>query len=157
MTKSVSNSKVFELLGAGGDDIEALTAYALYKRHKRQWALEFREIHDRFPNVADNRAFSVVAETPDQLERYKKDARDFLIAFAEQTVESSRSEIEREAITSRIEAAANKIDSQTSLGRQVMSGIVATAITTLLYILLAIGIRLFGIDLLDVLDKLSTP
>lgn len=157
MTKLAAKSRVFELLGADGDDIEALTAYALYKRHKRQWAVDFLSVNGRPPNITDDRAFSVVAETPDQLERYKKDARDILIAFAEQIKESSRSQIEKEAITSRIEAASAKIGANASLWRQIGFGIVATAINTLVLLLLAIGVRLLGIDLLEVISKFPSP
>jgi hypothetical protein len=157
MTKLSSRSNVFDLLGADGDDIEALTAYALYKRHKRRWASDFIKANGRAPSVSEERAFSGMTETSDQLERYKKEASDFLIAFAEEIVESSRLDIEKEAITTRIEIAANQIGANGSLRRQVVSGIVATAITTLVYILLAIGIRLMGIDLLEVVSKISTP
>ena len=145
---------VFDLLGAEGDDIEALTAYALYKRHKRAWAVNFAEQHQRQPERADDETFAGVASTPDQLERYRKDARDILIAFADQTVEEARQVIERDAITARIEKAANQIGSQASFWKQVGFGIVATAINTLIIVILAIGIRLMGIDLLDAVNKL---
>ncbi|WP_123640212.1 hypothetical protein [Histidinibacterium lentulum] len=152
-----SDNPVFDLLGAEGDDIEALTAYGLYKRHKRAWAKEFTAANGSPPTSADDKAFAKVASTEDQLERYRKDARDILIAFANQTVDESRADIEREAITARIEKAATEVGSQTSFWKQVGFGIVATAINTLILIILAVGIRLSGIDFLDMLQEIGAP
>ena len=152
----MSNNSVFDLLGVeSDDDIEALTAYALYKRHKRAWAKEFAATHGAQPTVDDDKAFAKVASTQDQLERYRKDARDILIAFANQTVHEVRADIEQRAITARIEKAATELSSQRSFRKQVLSGIVATAINTICLIILAIGIRLFGIDLLNILQEIQ--
>lgn len=144
-------NQVFDRLGAGGDDIEALTAYALYKRHKRKWAHEFETINGKLPGPDDEKQFAVAVTTDDQLERYRKDARDILIAFANQTVQEARPQIEAEAITVRIEQAADKVTTQGSVLSQVVVGIISSAIMTVLLIILAIGIRLFGIDLVDAL------
>lgn len=153
----MSGNPVFDLLGADGDDIEALTAYALYKRHKRAWAKKFLNDHGTEPTPADDLAFANVASTSDQLERYRKDARDILIAFANQTVDEARPDIEREAITVRVEKAASEIGSKASFWKQVGFGIVATAINTLILIILAVGVRLAGIDFLDVLQEIGAP
>lgn len=151
----MAGNPVFDLLGAEGDDIEALTAYALYKRHKRAWSKDFLAEHGNAPTTADDLAFAKVAATSDQLERYRKDARDILIAFANQTVDDARPDIEREAITARVEKAAAEIGSQASFWKQVGFGIVATAINTLILIVLAVGIRLAGIDVLDMVNNLG--
>lgn len=153
----MSDNPVFDLLGVESDDIEALTAYALYKRHKRTWAKEFAATHGAPPTPDDDKAFAKAASTEDQLERYRKDARDILIAFANQTVDEVRADIEQEAITARMEKAATALGSQRSFWKQVSSGIVATAINTLFLIMLAIGIRLLGIDLLNILQEIGKP
>ena len=151
----LEKNKVFDLLGADGNDIEALTAYALYKRHKRSWATGFLEKNGAKPSPTDDAAFAQAVSTPDQLDRYKKDAQDILIAFANQTVDEARSEIAEEAITARIERAASEISSQGSFRSQIFNGIISTAITTFVLIILVIGLRLFGIDLIDGLSSLE--
>lgn len=70
-------------------------------------------------------------------------------------MDEARNEISEEAITARIERAAREIGSQGSFKNQVLSGVTSTAITTLVLIILVIGIRLFGIDLIDGLGAIE--
>ena len=149
------NNPVFDLLGEGGHDVESLTAYALYKQHKRTWALEFLEENGKPPAKVDDAAFARVASTYDQLDRYRKDARDILIAFANETVDEARPDIEREAITARMEKAAYEAGSQTTFWKQIQFGVVASAINTVLLIVIAVGIQLTGVDFLEVMQNLS--
>lgn len=146
---------VFDLLGEGGHDVESLTAYALYKQHKRRWAKQFQEENGTAPSYADDQAFARVASTEDQLDRYRKDARDILIAFANETVDNARPDIEREAITARIERAASEAGSQTAFWKQVQFGVVASAINTVILIILAVGIQLTGVDFVEIMNALS--
>lgn len=150
------SNPVFDLLGEDGHDIESLTAYALYKQHKRTWAADFQQQHGTPPSAADDAAFAKVASTYDQLNRYRKDARDILIAFANETVDDARPDIEREAITARIEKAAAEAGSQTTFWKQVQFGVVASAINTLILIVLAVGIRLTGVDFFEIMQSLGT-
>jgi hypothetical protein len=145
-------NEVFDLLGAEGDDIEALTAYALYKRHKRKWAADFEDCSGKKPTPQDDHAFAKAVSTHDQLDRYRKDAQDILISFANQTVVEARSDIEAEAITVRIEQAANEISGQSSFKNQILLSLVSTGITTLFLIVVVIGLRLFGLDVLTGLE-----
>ncbi|MFS4439433.1 hypothetical protein ACMA5I_14570 [Paracoccaceae bacterium GXU_MW_L88] len=149
------SNPVFDLLGDGGHDVESLTAYALYKQHKRAWAKDFEKQHGELPKDADNAAFARVASTNDQLDRYRKDARDILIAFANETLEDARPDIEREAITVRIEKAATEAVGQNSLWKQIQFGIVASATSTIILIILAIGVQLTGVDFLEIMQKLN--
>lgn len=148
-------NQIFDLLGAEGDDIEALTAYALYKRHKRRWAAKFEADYGKKPSSEDDAAFAKAVATDDQLERYKKDARDILIAFANQTVDDARAQISEEAITVRIEDAARSVTSQGALKNQIFASIISTGITTVFLIIVVIGLRLFGIDVVDGLNSLE--
>lgn len=148
-------NQVFELLGADGDDIEALTAYALYKRHKRRWAIDFEASNSCKPTTADDEAFARAVSTEDQLDRYRKDARDILIAFANETVDDARSEISEEAITVRIEEAARSVTSQGALKNQIFASIISTGITTVFLIIVVIGLRLFGVDVIDGLQSIE--
>ena len=148
-------NEVFDLLGADGNDIEALTAYALYKRHKRSWAASHLEKNGQKPSSIDDAAFARAVSTPDQLDRYRKDAQDILIAFANQTVDEARAEISEEAITARMERAAAEIRSQSSIKSQIVNGVISTSITTLVLIILVIGVRLFGVDLIDGISSIE--
>jgi len=149
------SNPVFDLLGEGGHDIESLTAYALYKQHKRNWAAEFQQQHGSSPTPSDDAAFAKVASTPDQLNRYRKDARDILIAFANETVNDARPEIEREAITARIEKAASEASNQTSFWKLILFGIFSSAIYTIILIIIAVGLQLTGVDFIDIMDNLN--
>ncbi|AWZ19412.1 conserved hypothetical protein [Roseovarius sp. EC-HK134] len=143
-------NKVFDLLTQDGeDDIEALAAYGLYKRHKRMWAKDFEAENGKPPTPEDDAQFARAVCTTDQLARYRKDAQDILIAFANQSIEDATPQIEVGAITTRIEKAAASIEQQSSFKQQIVSGLISTLITTAALILLAIGIRLFGIDVID--------
>jgi len=128
----------------------------LYKKHKRAWSAGFRIENDRGPTPEEDAAFAKAVSTEDQLNRYRKDARDILIAFANATVEDARPEIEQEAITARIERAASEAGSQTAFWKQVQFGIVASAINTLILIVLAVGIRLAGIDVLTMIESIGS-
>lgn len=142
------------MLGADGDDIESLVAYALYKQHKRQWAVDFEKKHDRKPNPEEDAAFAGAVSTEDQLKRYRQNAADLIIAFANQVVEEERPEIELEAITARIETAASSVSGSASFGKQVFTGLVASLITTFVLILLTVASALFGVDPLDGVSNL---
>ena len=153
----MSRNPIFEtLVGDDETDIEALIAYALYKKHKRQWAREIEAQTGTLPSQSQNIVFFQAVGTPDQLERYRKDARDILLAFAEKMVEDARPMIEARAIEGRIEDASRKIEDQASFWTSVKSGVVSTLINTAVLILLAIGVRLLGIDLLTAYQTLGT-
>lgn len=146
---------VFEALGVNSGDVEALAAYGMYKCHKRAWARDFERSRGRPPTLEEDLAFARAVSTPDQLERYRKDAGDILIAFAAQSVEDARPVIEWEAVTVRIEQAAGRVEQRSSFAQQVGQGLVATAINTFVLIMLALGIRLMGVDLLSVLSQVG--
>ncbi|MCH8685743.1 hypothetical protein [Pedomonas mirosovicensis] len=146
---------VFEALGVDDENPEALTAYGLYKCHKRAWARDFERSRGRPPTVEEDLAFARAVATADQLARYRKNADDLLIGFASRMVEDVRPVIEQEAITVRIEQAAAQVEQRSSFARQVGQGLIATAINTFVLVMLALGIRLLGVDLLSVLSQLG--
>lgn len=148
------HNPVFDLLEAGTDDIECLVAYSLYKRHKRQWAAEFSENHGRKPNQQEDAAFATAVCTKDQLKRYRQNAQDLIIAFANEVLEDERPEIEKAAITAKIEAAARTVSGSASFMKQLGAGLVSSLITTFVLIVLTIAIALFGVDPLDGVSSL---
>lgn len=109
----------------------------------------------RLPTAAQDREFFTAVGTPDQLDRYRKDAQDILLAYANQMVIQARPEIEREAVEGRIDTAAKKIEQSGSFLASVRAGLVSTLINTAILILLAVGIRLIGIDLLSAYASLG--
>lgn len=151
---TTNHNPVFDLLGAGTDDIECLVAYSLYKRHKRQWATEFQAKEDRKPNQQEDAAFATAVCTEDQLKRYRQNAQDLIIAFANEVLEDERPEIEKEAITARIEAAALTVSGSASFWKQVQVGLASSLITTAVLIVLTVALALFGVDPLDGVSNL---
>jgi hypothetical protein len=152
-------SQVFELLNLDerNSDIESLVAYALYKQHKREWCVEYEIEHGAQPSPEEKLRFAKSVSTPTQLERYRKDARDALGEFSDVLISDVAPEIENNAITGRIEAAASRIEKQGGFPKLLLGGVVSTLISTSVLILLAIGLRLFGIDLVEGISQLSAP
>lgn len=77
-----------------------------------------------------------------------------MIAFANQVAEEERPEIEREAITARVEAAASAVSGSASFGKQVLTGLVSSLITTFVLIILTVASALFGVDPIDGVSNL---
>lgn len=153
----MSRNPIFDrLVGENDTDLEALTAYALYKKHKRQWAKEIEAETGSLPTTAQDIEFYKAVGTSDQLDRYRKDAQDILLAYANQMVESAVPGIRSDAVSGRIEQAAAKIEESAGIWRSVKSGFVSTLISTAVLILLAVGIRLLGIDILSAYNSLGT-
>ena len=153
---NVSRNPIFDrLVGENDSDLEALTAYALYKKHKRQWAREIEAETGSLPTATQDIEFYKAVGTSDQLDRYRKDAQDILLAYANQMVESAVPGIRSDAISGRIELAAAKIEETAGVWHSVKSGVISTLISTAVLILLAVGIRLFGIDILSAYNSLA--
>ena len=146
--RASERNPLFDLLAGDRNDIEGLTAYALRKRHKRHWAANIR-LSGREPSLAEERAFAETAATEDQLDRYRNDAQNILIAFANEFAEDLRPEIERQAIDARITQAAERIDRAGSFVSLVKFGVASTLITSAFVALLAFGAQYFGVDLVD--------
>jgi len=154
----LSRNPIFDrLVGDNDTDLEALTAYALYKKHKRNWARDIEQETGSLPTPQQDTEFFKAVGTDDQLDRYRKDAQDILLAYANQMTENAAAEISKDAIRGRIEVAAQKIEGHGTFWSSVKSGIVSTLINTAVLILLAIGIRLIGVDLLSAYQSLGNP
>ncbi|WP_152612480.1 hypothetical protein [Leisingera sp. ANG-S] len=148
---------MFNLLaGEDNENIEGLVAYALYKRHKRQWANKIRAEQDREPTPAEEAGFATSISTDDQCERYRKDAQDILIGFANSFVEDQRPFIAKEAVAGELIEAAQTVKNSGSFWSLLKVGVVSTIVTSALLALLAFGTQFFGIDLVDALKGGST-
>lgn len=148
---------MFDLLTGGDryDDegIEGLVAYSLYKRHKRQWASRFQEQNGRDPSDDEKQAFATSVSTDDQCDRYRMDAQDILIGFANSFVEAEKPEIEKNAVAGELKEAAMKVVKASSFISLVRVGVASTLVTSVLLALLAFSTQLFGIDLVDALHN----
>ncbi|MBU0645633.1 MAG: hypothetical protein KJ731_08110 [Alphaproteobacteria bacterium] len=143
---------LFDLLaGDDNENIEGLVAYALYKRHKRTWAAIIREKHNRAPTADEERGFAESNATVDQLERYKMDAQDILIGFANSFVEDEKPQIEKAALSKEFLEASRTVKSSASFASLIKVGVASTLITSAILALLAFGTQYFGIDLVDAL------
>ena len=109
----------------------------------------------RPPSSEEKLEFAKGQSTNSQLERYLKDAQDALLHFAGSLIDEERPEIAAEAIAGRINEAVLKVETQTSVRYMLFYGFVSTLISTASLILLAIGLRLFGVDLIDGLQALG--
>ena len=78
------------------------------------------------------------------------------MAYSQQMIEAQRPEIARQAISGRVEAAAAKIERAGSFASALKSGVVSTLINTAILLVLATGLRLFGIDLLTAYEAIGT-
>lgn len=148
-------SPVFDDIVEDQDDIDGLVAYSLYKRHKREWCREFLDENNRHPDDTEKMNFAKAANTASQRERYRKDAQDALAAFAESIIFEETPEIQRDAIVGRIENSLSKIESQNSFSRQLLNSLISTFITTSVLIILVIGLKIFGIDVIDGINSIA--
>ncbi len=148
--KAELKNPVYDLLvNEDPSDIEALVAYALYKKHKRDWAKDFLERKGREPTPEDDAAFAESVTQRDQLARYRRDATNMLLAFAENITDGRRPEIEKAAIAGRVEDAAREIEKTGNLRRQVSVAVISTLMVTGILVVLTIAASLFGIDPVD--------
>jgi hypothetical protein len=153
----IERSPIYDLLVIDSTDIESLVSYALYKKHKREWAKSFSERYSRFPSDADKTSFFEVVSTDDQLARYRKDAQDILVGFANVFVHDATPEIIQDALSDRIEKTCQEIEqkgvviqrlilSQGSLWSQVKINAFATGLTIIVLLALTSAAALFGVD-----------
>ena len=140
-------NRVFEMLVTDSDDLVGLVAYALYKRHKRDWLLALRT--KREPTPEDAEAFLTTVVT--SLDSYRERARVALVEYGSGYVEDARPQIAVDAIEGRIAEAAAKVEESGSWLRQVGVGVTSSIITTALLLLLAVAVQAAGVDFLEYL------
>lgn len=126
-----------------------MVAYALYKRHKREWARGILKETGTDPTPAQDAEFARALSTDSSLDRLRQDANGMLVAFANQVLDDERPYIEEEAIPKRVDAAIRSLESSNSFFRQVASGTLSSIITIAVLVLLTLSIGLFGIDVVD--------
>lgn len=141
-------------------DLVGLLAYGLYKRHKRDWIIEHRAKHNKTKPV-DIEVQAVVANfmTADMRNTLRERASDLLSSYAETYVEAVEPDIRAQAVNNETLRQAREIEQSikenSSFWQQVGTGLIATAIWTLLVTVLVIAGLFFGSDLIDAWHSIS--
>lgn len=134
---------VFERLVNDGDDIEGFIAYGLYKQAKREWLVEYNAVHSKRPSVAELAAYNAYW-TDTSLQSLRENAESALSAYAETVIDVATPSIQAEALRS---------------GRPIWKDLLIGAISALTYSLLLIIaaylIRVFGNDFIDAFQNVG--
>jgi len=137
MAGATGYNEVFERLVVTPDDIEGFIAYGLYKQAKREWLVDFVSDHDRRPTARELEAFSR-HWTPTTLQSLRETAESALSAYAQSVVQDETPTIQRDALR---------------LGRplwkDILIGVVSALSYSVILVLAAILIRVFGNDFWD--------
>lgn len=136
-------NEVFERLVVAPDDIEGFIAYGLYKQAKREWLVDFIAEHDRRPRPAELEAFSR-HWTPTTLQSLRETAESALSAYAQSAVQDETPTIQRDALTKG-----------RPLWKDVLIGVVAALTYSVILVVAALLIRIFGNDFWDAFTALN--
>lgn len=89
-----SYNHIYNLLVEGKGDLIGYIAYALYKDEKIEYIARFKEEHGNEPDEEDLKRFHDITSTETSVERYKYVASGILQSFLDNTLESTRTQIE---------------------------------------------------------------
>lgn len=137
-------SNVFDNLVATPDDIEGFIAYGLYKQAKREWILEHRNRVGRVPTGAELRAFSH-QWSPTALQAFRETAESALSAYAQSVLEEQTPSIQRDALLQG-----------RPLWKDVLIGVMSALTYSLVLVIAAFLIKVFGNDFLDAVNGLRS-
>lgn len=140
---------IFErIVGDQDNNPERLLAYALYKREKYNWTAA-RKAEGKPPTDADKSVF--VESCVHRIDSYLAEAGRALDGYAQAVVASERPAIEKNAITGRVEQAAQKLESWPSVWKQIGTGIASWVASLVLLLIAAWGAKTLGIDVIEAL------
>lgn len=125
------------------EQLEGLIAYGLYKIAKREWALGLFDDHQRSPSPDDLSAYARTW-TPSQIDGKREQARTILAQYANEVVEAAAPGIEKEALKG-------------SFWRTIGYGVLTNLAYTALLILLVFALKLSGVDVLGLAEKIGKP
>ncbi|WP_297513632.1 hypothetical protein [uncultured Caulobacter sp.] len=131
------HSPVFDQLVRASDDIEGFIAYGLYKQAKREWLRGHEAREGRSPTVAEMRGFSR-QWTPTTLKAFRETADSALSGYAQSVLEDETPAIERDALARG-----------RPLWKDVMIGVVSALTYSLILVIAAFLLKIFGNDFLD--------
>ena len=140
-----SYNTVYEKLVLREDDLVGLISYALYKQRKRSWIVDFKSQKGRSPNKDEENSYLIGETTSSRLNDYRQQAEAILGSYADAVVKSAIPEIQKAAISGKIEQAL-------AWYQQIPGGIVAGLSYTIFLICLVLVLKYAGIDLLSILQ-----
>jgi hypothetical protein len=136
-------SDVFGQLVETSDDIEGFIAYGLYKQIKREWLADYQARQGRGPTQAELRAFSK-QWTPTALHSFRGTAESALSTYARSVVQDETPSIQRDALLRG-----------RPLWKDVLIGVVAALTYSLLLVMAAFLLNIFGNDIMDAVTALK--
>jgi len=145
-----AHNPIFDkIVGDDTDNLTKLIAYSLYKKRKRDFIIATKNREKRAPNndEIDTYTNSAIAH----IDIYEDAAISALDAYVLSVIREEQPNIEKLAITGRIEQAVTRLEGRGVLFRDFGVGILAWVASLFLLFLAAWAAQKFGIDLLDVL------
>lgn len=137
-----------------GDDTHNLTklvAYSLYKKRKRDFIIATKSRENRPP--IDTEIETYTNSAIEHLDSYVNEAESAMDAYVFSVISEERPNIEKAAITRRIEEAVSKLEGNGTILKQIGLGIFVWVVSLVILVVVAWGAQKFGIDLLDVLPR----
>jgi hypothetical protein len=138
-----SYNQVFDQLVETSDDIEGFIAYGLYKQAKREWIVDFRNREERSPSPAELRAFSR-QWTPTALQAFRETAESALSAYAQSVLLDQTPSIQRDALAQG-----------RPLWKDILIGVVSALAYSVILVIAAFLLSVFGNDFLDAIGALK--
>jgi hypothetical protein len=124
-------------------DLDGLIAYALYKRLKRDWIIQFQKTNRRKPSDGETAAVTQTYMTDEMRNTLRQRAADILTGYADTYVQAAEPHIRERAISDETLRQARAIErsvvGRDALWRQVTAGLIATVIWTGVVVVLAIA------------------
>lgn len=153
-------NEIYEkLVDSEGEDLPGLIAYSLYKQSKREWLIDHEKQHDRRPDQAEEAIF-VSAFTANELRRLRDDATNMLAAYAAHVIEQEKPELieqgRQDHLIGLVDGRLEEMRSQGRWWRQVVAGALGAFGYSILLLLLLLIIRWVGIDLIDLVQPITT-
>ncbi|HSV28675.1 MAG TPA: hypothetical protein VLL76_03925 [Candidatus Omnitrophota bacterium] len=148
---------VYERLVRGDDDLVGLVAYGLYKQSKRDWIKRYFDKHGASPS--DDLLLDYVDRYSDaDLNRFREQAEDMMLRFAEVMVEDRAPLIREEGLTAalsaRLDAFGDLIRDNSGLKMNVAANILANLILGGVTLILVLGVY-FAPDIPDIAKSIA--
>ncbi|MFZ0269521.1 hypothetical protein [Caulobacter sp.] len=140
---TIGYNPVFDQLVRTSDDIEGFIAYGLYKQAKREWLLDYRTREGKSPTAAELRTYSQ-HWAPTALQALRETAESALSIYAQTVLQDQTPSIQRDALTQG-----------RPLWKDILIGVVSALTYSVLLVIAAFLLKIFGNDFLDALGVLG--
>lgn len=136
---------IFEKLVARKDSepesLPGMVAYSLYKIAKREWTTAHINRTGGKPTEQELDAY-IATWTPSRLDGLQQQGNGVLASFAQEVIDENQAAIREDALKG-------------TFGRSIRHGVAAAATYTAILLILALGLRVLGIDLLGALQSIG--